>query len=146
MREHIRTLLIALSAAGLCVCTAPLSQAQITHAIKADISHDFRIGNTTLPPGTYVFRIMQGSDNEAMTVKSVNGDLAEDFLVRQSDDKTVPNHAELIFQRYGNEEFLHKIYAPGKRIGVAVVEPSREQAKLNHEGQHYVEHTETEGY
>lgn len=143
MRQHLRTLCIGLSAAGLLAFTAPISQAQITHAIKADIHHDFRIGNTVLPPGTYVFRVLDNSDLDAMNVKSVNNDLSEDFLVRQSDDKTVPNHAELIFDRYGNEEFLSKIYAPGKKIGAAVVEPSREEAKLDHAGRHYEEHTET---
>lgn len=146
MRKHIRTLLTGLSAACLCVFTAQLSQAQITHRLKADIHHDFMIGNTTLPAGTYVFHILADSENQVMNVKSVNGDLSEDFLVRQADDNTVPNHAELIFDRYGNEEFLNKVFAPGEKIGVAVVEPSREEAKLDHQGQHYIEHTETESY
>jgi hypothetical protein len=106
MRKHIRTLCIGLSAAGLLALTGSVSQAQITHAIKADIQHDFRIGDTVLPPGTYVFRVLDDSDEQAMNVKSVNNDLSEDFLVRQSDDKKVPDHAELIFDRYGNEEFL----------------------------------------
>lgn len=143
MRKHVRTLGITLSAAGLLAFTAPISQAQITHALEADIHHDFIIGNTVFPPGNYVFRVLDDSDLTAMNVKSVNNDLSEDFLVRQSDDKTTPNHAELIFDRYGNEQFLNKIYAPGKKLGAAVVEPSREEAKLDHIGRHYIEHAES---
>lgn len=143
MRKHIRTLWIGLSAAGLFTLMGTVGQAQITHEIKADIHHDFIVGNTVLPPGTYVFHVLDDSDLTAMNVKSVNNDLSEDFLIRQSDVNSPPNHAELIFDRYGNEQFLCKIYGPGKTIGAAVIEPSREEAKLDHAGHHYVEHTET---
>jgi hypothetical protein len=143
MRRKFRTILVSISAAGLGLLTTQIASAQITHQLKADIHHDFTIGNTTLPPGEYVFRVMQDSDNDVMNVRAANGDLSEDFLIRQADSNTVPNHGELIFDRYGHQEFLAKVFAPGKKLGARVIEPSRKEAMLDHQGHHYVEHTES---
>lgn len=38
------------------------------------------------------------------------------------DVNTPPNRAGLIFDCYGNDQFLSKIYAPGKAMGAAVIE------------------------
>ena len=41
---------------------APWFDARITNPIRAHIDHSFVIGDKTLPPGEYTFRIMQGSN------------------------------------------------------------------------------------
>lgn len=145
MQRYLKTLMLGLSAAGLGVFTAQLSLAQIAQHVKADVTHDFTIANTTLPPGHYMFSIVPKSDNEVMNIKAADGDLSENFLVRRARTSTAPDHAELIFDRYGdNEQFLSKIFVPGSKVGFAVVEPSRREAILDHQGQHYTENTETE--
>ena len=120
------------------------ANAQITNEIKADIPHSFTIVNTTLPAGRYDFRMVRNSDLQVMTVQSQNGDVAAEFLVRQSDDNHTPKHTELVFNRYGNREFLEKVYESGNKIGVAVNEPSRDEQMMESQGQHAMEHTETE--
>lgn len=122
---------------------AQVASAQITNEISATVNHPFIIGNTTLPPGKYNFRMIQGSDMTAMTVRSAtNPNMAEDFLVRQSRANQSPAHTELVFNRYGNKEFLTKIYQGGSQIGVAVEEPSRDEVQMQNQGQHAYEHTE----
>lgn len=127
---------------SLVVLVVPSLHAQITVAIHADIHHRFTVGQATLPPGQYVFRMMQHTDLSVMTVTSGDGNLSDEFLVRQSVDSHVPQHIELLFNRYGNNEFLTHVYQQGERIGISVVEPSREESRLQRQGQTPVEHTE----
>jgi hypothetical protein len=124
------------------VFTAPFAHAQIMDQIDADIHHSFIVGNATLPPGHYVFRMLQHTDMQVMTVTSADGNAGAEFLVRTSIDSHTPNHTELIFDRYGNKEFLLHVYEGGNKDGVAVIEPSREESRLLERGQIPVEHTE----
>lgn len=134
--------LLAVASAVVMTFGAQLSSAQITNAIKAHINHKFTIGDTTLPPGQYTFRMMPDTDLSVMTVTSSDGNIAEDFLVRESLAPDMPNRSELIFDRYGKTELLDKIYEQGTRTGVAVMEPSMAESRLQKQGQHPAQHTE----
>ncbi len=126
----------------LLVLATPAAQAQISDQIDANLHHSFVVGNTTLPPGRYVFRTLQHSDLQIMTVSSADGGTAAEFLVRTSYDTHTPKHSELVFNRYGSKEFLTHIYQAGSKVGVAVVDPSREEARLKKQGQSAAAHTE----
>ena len=116
--------------------------AQITNQIHAHIAHSFMIGDKTLPPGNYTFRIEGNSDLGVMTARNQHGDVVAQFNVRQSIDNHRPRHSELVFKRYGNTEFLSKVYEGGSRNGVSVTETGKEEARLVSQGQHAIEHTE----
>ena len=135
------SLLITAAVAVVMVGANPMN-AQIANQIDAHINHKFTIGNVTLPPGQYTFRMLPGSDLTVMTVSSADGNTADEFLVREAALPNTPNHAELFFNRYGNHEFLTKIFEQGSKIGVAVAEPSREELRLQKQGQHATEHGE----
>jgi len=75
-----------------------------------------------------------------MTITSANGKTSEEVVVRAADDSHTPHHDELIFDRYGKNEFLTHVYQRGEKIGVAVVEPPQEESQLK--GRKPVEHTE----
>jgi hypothetical protein len=77
-----------------------------------------------------------------MTARNQNGDVVAQFNVRQSIDNRRPRHSEIVFKRYGNTEFLSKVYESGSKEGVAVTETSKEEARLVSQGQHGMEHTE----
>lgn len=116
--------------------------AQITGHIEANIGHSFTVGEATLPPGKYDFKMVPHSDLTVMRVTSPDGNTAAEFLVREAKANDTPEHTRLIFERYGNEEFLSKVFEAGHQLGVAVVEPSREELRLEKRGQHAVEHAE----
>lgn len=118
--------------------------AQITNQIHAHITHSFIIGDKTLPPGNYTFRIEGNTDEGVMTARNEHGDIVAQFNVRQSIDNRRPKHSEIVFKRYGNMEFLSKIYESGSKNGVAVTETSKEEARLVSQGRHGMEHTEEE--
>lgn len=122
--------------------TVQVSNAQIADQIDATISHSFIVSKKTLPPGKYVFETQSGSEGGIMRVTSADGKLSDEFLVRQSQAPMRPAHTELIFRRYGDKEFLSKIYESGNKSGVAVSSVSAQEKELKAQGQQSVEHSE----
>lgn len=122
--------------------TVHLANAQITNDIDATINHSFIVATKTLPPGKYVFHMSQGSDLTVMRVTSADGKHSDEFLVRPAQAATTPAHTELIFNRYGQTEFLQKIFESGNASGVVVSDSSKEEKELVAKGQHPVEHAE----
>ena len=125
--------------------TATHTDAQITNEVEATISHSFIVGMKTLPPGKYTFRMQQGSSGSAMTVTSADGKSSDMFMTRESQAPTTPAHTELVFRRYGDKEFLSKIYEGGNKLGVAVVGASKLEKQLMAQGQKATEHSEAAG-
>ncbi|MBV8553241.1 MAG: hypothetical protein JOY54_18235 [Acidobacteriaceae bacterium] len=115
--------------------------AQITDQVNADISHPFIVSTKTLPAGKYVFRMQEGN-NTIMTVTSADGKDSDTFIVRESIAKATPAHTELVFNRYGDKEFLKNVYEGGNKMGVRVVETSKVEKQLVAQGQQPVTHTE----
>jgi hypothetical protein len=116
--------------------------AQITNTIQAHIDHSFVIGNTTLPPGEYTFRMLQNTDLEVMTATSENDKTSVSFIVRTTLGDHTPRHSELIFRKYGDTEFLSKIFESGSKTGAEITEPSRDERRFAQQGLHPIEHTE----
>lgn len=119
-----------------------VSNAQIIGEVEANIPHSFTIANTTFPAGKYYFRMSPNSDLEVMTVRSADDKISGEFLVRESRCSHTPSHSEVVFNRYGDSEVLSKVYESGERLGVAVEEPSRIEARLQKQGLHPVEHAQ----
>lgn len=142
MKCHLRTLAPVLVSLLLVAAGAPWLNAQITDAIRAHVDHSFIIGNTTLPPGEYTFRVMQDSDLAVMNATSENDKTSVDLIVRETTADHTPSHSELVFRKYGSTEFLSKIFEGGSRSGGEITETSRQEARLAKQMQHATEHTE----
>ena len=143
MKRHVRTLAPVLIA-FFAVAGAQALNAQIINAIQAHVDHSFVIGDKSLPPGEYTFRMTTDPDQSLMIATNQNGTNVAQFLVRQSIDDRRPRHSELAFHKYGNTEFLSKIFEGGSENGVAVTEPSKQEARLINEGQQALEHSEVQ--
>lgn len=123
-------------------CMVQPSKAQIINRIEANVNHSFIVANTTFPPGRYEFRILPDSDLTIMTVTSADGKHEAEFMVREAQANHTPQHSELIFNRYGDKEFLSKVFEQGSQIGSAVAEVPRQELRLQKKGKHPAEHTE----
>jgi hypothetical protein len=141
MKRHVRTLAPVLII-FFAVTGAKVLNAQIMDPIHAHVDHSFVIGDRTLPPGKYTFRVSSNPDQSLMTAMSDNGKASAQFLVRRSVDNHRPNYSELVFRKFGNTEFLSKIFEVGSKDGVAVPEISKEEAHFINQGQRALEHTE----
>ena len=85
MKDHfLMTLAPVLVSFFLLALSTPWLNAQITNAIQAHIDHAFVIGNTTLPPGEYTFRMMQNSELSVMTATSENDKTSVEFIPESS--------------------------------------------------------------
>jgi len=140
MKQHLRTLAPVLLSLFFGVIGTVRANAQITNEIRAHVNHSFMVGDKTLPAGDYTFRIE--SSYEIMIMQNKNGDNVAEFTVRESVDNHTPKHSELVFRKYGNTEFLSKIYEIGSKDGVALTESSKEESRLANQGQHGMEHAE----
>jgi hypothetical protein len=81
-----------------------------------------------------------------MIASSQNGTNVPQFLMRQSINDHGPSHSELVSNEYGNAEFPSKILEAGSKEGLAVTEPSKQEAHLINEGQQALEHSEEQKY
>jgi hypothetical protein len=142
MKIHVRTFAPALFSLPLVTAGAARLHAQITNPIQAHVSHSFVIGDKTLPPGDYTFRVESNTDLGVMEVQSKNGEHVAQFNVRQSVDNHRPRHSELVFRKFGDTEFLSKVYEAGSKNGVSLTETSKQEAQLASTGQRAIEHTE----
>ena len=129
----------------LTIATPNQAAAQIEGELEATLTHNFTVSKKTFHPGKYLFRMQEGSDGTVMSVTSADGKDSDQFMVRQSQAPRTPAHTELVFRRYGDQEFLSKIYEGGNKIGVAVTEPSKLEKQLKAQGLQATEHTETSG-
>jgi len=77
-----------------------------------------------------------------MRVENQRGDNVAQFEVREATANHRPAHSELVFRRYGNTEFLSKIFEGGSRTGSELTETSKQEASMVSQGQHAMEHTE----
>jgi hypothetical protein len=144
MKNHLKKLAPTLAIFVFAAAGANWANAQIINAIQAHVSHSFMIGDKTLPPGEYTFRMESNSDLGVMTVQNKNGENVAQFNVRQSIANQRPAHSELVFRKYGNTEFLSKVYEVGSKTGVAVTETAKEEARLVNQGQKAQEHAEAQ--
>lgn len=117
-----RIIAIALFAASSLAAAGNLSAQE--HTVKANIPFDFTVNNNVLPAGTYT---ISSVSPYAVQVRNVKGRIAE-FSAVHNDDKrsTTP---VLVFQRYGNQYFLHEILA-ANAMNVTVPRSKREQRRL----------------
>ncbi len=76
----------------------------------------------------------------ARITSEIQADITHPFIVGSTNH--VPQHSELIFNRYGQKEFLSKIFQQGSRVGSAVAEVPRQEQPPQKQGQHPVEDTE----
>lgn len=144
MKSHLRTLAAVLIGLYFVTAGAPWANAQITNEIRAHLNHSFVIGNTTLPPGDYTFRMLPDSDLSEMTASSADGKTSVEFLVRDTVADHTPSHSELTFRKYANTEFLNRIFEAGSKTGAEVMETGRQEARFVKKRQHAMEHTEVQ--
>lgn len=118
-------------------------RAQITNMIQAQINHSFVVGDKTLPPGAYSFLVQ--SDGNLMTIRNSKGDNVGLLMVRESILDHTPTNSEIMFRKYGDTEFLSRIFQGGSKTGVRITETSKEEERLMKAGQKPAEHSEAQG-
>ena len=142
MKNFIKTLASILTGVFFTTTGTISLNAQIANPLQAHINHSFVIGDKTLTPGDYTFRMERNSDLNVMRVENQRGENVAQFEVRDTIADHRPQHSELVFRKYGNTEFLSKLFEGGSRTGSELTETSKEEARMVSQGQHGVLHSE----
>jgi len=98
------------------------AQGQIIGQLEANIPFTFHAGGAKLPPGKYIIHVLDGSDLSTMEIESADTRTSALFEVREAQDSTTPQKAELVFKHYGDRYFLAKVFDEGDKVGSAVVD------------------------
>jgi len=132
MNIRIFTLQCILLGSGLVFSLPPSVHAQITGDIEAEIPFSFVVSDTTFAPGRYVIHPL-GGDDPAMEIRRLDGHQSAVVLITRSVGASIPAKTELLFVRYGDQEFLSKILVEGNEEK-AEIERSRAESALRKEG------------
>lgn len=111
--------------------------AQMTGNITANIPFGFHVGDKMLPAGDYTFTELATRDIEVRNDKT---DKTVIQLGTSAETLEPSRNTELIFHRYGNDEYLHQIKLQGETEGIEFL-PSKAEQKLMSGGQHVVMHS-----
>lgn len=103
MKQITVLALLVLSVLG----AANTLQAQ-QHGLKVTVPFEFKVGNETLPTGTY---IVTSSNAGMITLQSDKNANRASVTTLQEHDET-KGKSKLIFDRYGDQYFLHSILCP----------------------------------
>ncbi|MGA9889100.1 MAG: hypothetical protein WA274_24225 [Candidatus Acidiferrales bacterium] len=103
------------------------AHAQLVGSMEADIPFQFHAGDTKLPAGKYVIRMLDDSDLTIMEISKPDGSVAALFQVHAAEANSSPRKSELIFNKYGHKYFLEKLFDDGKPDGSQVVQSNYEK-------------------
>ena len=135
--QHLLSLLV-LSVFAL-TAFAVRAHAQIVGDLNVDIPFQFHAGNTKLPAGKYRIHMLDDSDLTVMEISSMDSSVSALFDVEDDQAQNTPAKSELIFNKYGDQYFLARVFDDGNPLGSKVVE-SRYEKKLSQQGATAQEH------
>jgi hypothetical protein len=115
MYKHTYQVLIALTLfAGLMV---PATQAQ-SIMLKADIPFDFVVGDKRLPSGEYYVKSLNQTETQ---IQSKDARSTAIVMTTGMQAAKISDAGKLVFNRYGEQYFLSKIWAASSDSGRQVV-------------------------
>ena len=123
-------------AAATAFVISPL-KAQLTSNVEANIPFAFRVGDATMPAGKY---IVSPLDEGQIEVSAVSGKPSAVYIVETTSADQPAGKTELIFHRYGNQEFLSQLVLEGEQEGLALP-ASKAEKELMEIGQKAVTHS-----
>lgn len=122
---HMRSV----AAFGLFLMAAALPARALTNeVVRANIPFAFHVRNTALPPGEYVIQPAGGTNRALLLLRRNDGSHPMFLLTTTTTPKTESTTAHLIFNRYGQERFLHAIFVPGDGGNVFLGSATESQA------------------
>ena len=104
--------------------------------VKATVPFDFTVGNKLLPAGTYTI-----TAENAGVIKIQNSERRVSILSLATQDGKESKTGELVFNKYGDQYFLHEILCTSASMNMAVPTSKQEnrarvqEASLNSNGQ-----------
>lgn len=74
---------------------------------------------------------LDDNDPDVLQIRMLHGAQALDFLVENVEGPRSPDTPDLVFDRYGQQSFLHQIWDPNTSTGVQLVKSHAELRAAN---------------
>jgi hypothetical protein len=103
------------------------AEAQIVGDIEVNVPFQFQAGNAKLPAGEYRIHMLDDSNLTVMQISSADGSTSTVFQVEDTEATSAATKSEVIFNRYGDQYFLAKLFEEGSAIGSEVIESRTEK-------------------
>lgn len=101
------------------VWTAGEVSAQSSRAAKVTIEFDFQIGDKKYPAGDYIVESVSATSDNLLQIRNANGKTKK-LIVANLSNAGKREEPKLIFQRYGENFFLSKVFLDGTNWGYAL--------------------------
>jgi C4-dicarboxylate-specific signal transduction histidine kinase len=102
-------------------------RAQITNQLGFKMSQPFTVGNTTLAPGSYVVRPVQGTDQQVIEISGATGKPSVMVDVNAAPPDSSQTSSQLVFNKYKNVLALSAVFPGGGNQGYQLVQGHPEQ-------------------
>jgi hypothetical protein len=118
-----RQLLILIAIIAFATVSTTSSFAQTGRTVKADIKFDFQIGKRIYPAGKYRIELI---GDKILRIRSVGGVNKQQLIAAGQSNAGTRQTPKLVFQKYGANYFLTKIFLDTEQWGYSI-RPSRRQ-------------------
>jgi hypothetical protein len=112
---------------GLAAVSSRPALAMAPETVVAHIPFAFNVRNETLPPGDYRLHPLSDLDRQVLEIRSTDGRHAAVVFSEDAPSASPNAKPELVFDRYGQMDFLHAVKLP-EATG-AILEPSRSEVQ-----------------
>lgn len=116
------------------------AHAQLIGQMDVDIPFSFYVQQTKLPAGAYVLKMLGDSDLQVLEISSADNKVSVLAEVEDSHTDKDPDTSYLIFNRYGKNEYLSKIFYVGTQEGNKII-MTRSELKLQKSGMKAKQHS-----
>lgn len=99
--------------------------AQITSEVNFTTTFPFYAGKERMPAGSYT--ISPGVGEHTLKIESTDSNHSAYFDVTPTHSENPHTHTDVTFHRYGNTEYLNRVWVEGQRYGMRVNQTEAEQ-------------------
>lgn len=125
-----RQVLSAILLIGFIMAASFAAQAQAARRIRVNVPFDFVVGKRTLPAGTYTVKQMTRDNDSLLLLQSADGRTTESVLTNRVEATKESAAAQLDFHRYGDTNFLFRVWTPGTQSGRELPRSKAERVRV----------------
>jgi hypothetical protein len=124
-------ILIAIAALSTGLATKALGQ---TGTVRANVKFDFQIGERIYPAGEYRIESISRQSDNILPIRSVVDANKNQLIIAGHSNAGKRQTPKLVFQRYGENYFLTKIFLDTGRWGNSIRPSLRQRTSEEHSG------------
>ena len=126
MKRYVTLTIAIMMWVAVAVITAE-AQVSGTQPLRARIPFAFNVGAKSLPAGEYIIAVLNpSSDRKALQIRSTDGRVSAIIQTNELNINT-PEHAKLVFNRYGDRYFFAQAQMAGDSSTLAALKSNAER-------------------